>query len=174
MEYKITVPAQSDLAAIIALYRDVSQVYGGIIRSTDEITESYVGHFLEAALEKGLIFVAKWGDVVVGEIHAYTPDLHAFRHLLTDLTIVVHPDHQGKGLGKELFSGFLATIRKDFRHILRVELYVRENNRKNVQFYESLGFVNEGRQADKIMRPDGGFETPLHMAWRNPDYQRKD
>lgn len=56
---------------------------------------------------------------------------------------------------------------------LRVELYVRETNTRNVAFYESLGFVNEGRQEHKIYGPSGNWETPLHMAWFNPDFSQQ-
>ena len=55
-------------------------------------------------------------------------------------------------------------------HIKRIELYTREHDKRNVKFYESLGFVNEGRQKDKIYISKTEFQTPLHMAWFNPSY----
>lgn len=107
---------------------------------------------------------------VVGEIHAYTPNIHAFQHLLTDLTIIVSPDHQGKGIGRALFEEFLHRVETDLTHIRRIELYTREHNVKNIRFYESLGFLNEGRQQDKIFSAPSAFETPIHMAWFNKNY----
>ncbi|MEM7552123.1 MAG: N-acetyltransferase [Bacteroidota bacterium] len=106
----------------------------------------------------------------MGEIHAYVPNLFAFQHILSDLTIVVNPDYHGRGIGRTLFETFLKIVQKDFGHILRVELYVREHNSKNVAFYEKLGFRNEGRQENKIFTSSSTFETPLHMAWFNPTY----
>ena len=49
-------------------------------------------------------------------------------------------------------------------------MYTREEDKRNVKFYESLGIINEGRQKDKIYISKSEFETPLHMAWFNPNY----
>ncbi|MGB6150927.1 MAG: type I restriction enzyme HsdR N-terminal domain-containing protein [Pricia sp.] len=49
-------------------------------------------------------------------------------------------------------------------------LFKREHNARNIKFYESLGFKNEGRQDRKIYISNSTFETPLHMAWFNPNY----
>jgi putative acetyltransferase len=111
-------------------------------------------------------------DRIVGEIHAYTPEIHAFRHMLSDLTIAVHPEHQHRGIGKKLFRTFLQLVQSDFPHILRVELYVREENLPIVRFYQSLGFINEGRQRHKILNDRNQLETPLHMAWFNPEFKQ--
>jgi putative acetyltransferase len=158
------------LPQLFALYQQAAQDPAGLIRLPTEVDEPYVAGFLTNALQRGLSLVALDGQQVVGEIHAYTPPLFAFQHLLTDLTIVVAPAYQGQGLGRLLFTAFLATVRERFQHILRVELYVRETNQRNVRFYESLGFVNEGRQDRKIFARQGQLETPQHMAWFNPQY----
>lgn len=101
------------------------------------------------------MLVAKEGEHIIGEIHAYTPQLYAFQHLLTDLTIVVHPDHQGKHAGRKLFERFLEIVESDYPHILRVELYVRAHNIKNVQFYSSLGLKTEGLHERKLYTGPG-------------------
>jgi ribosomal protein S18 acetylase RimI-like enzyme len=167
---EIAAAQMAHLPQLLALYQQAAQDPAGLIRLPAEVDEPYVGGFLANARQHGLSLVALDGQRVVGEIHAYTPPLFAFQHLLTDLTIVVAPAYQGQGLGRQLFTTFLATVQQRFRHILRVELYVRETNVRNVQFYESLGFVNEGRQDRKIFAGQGQFETPQHMAWFNPQY----
>ncbi len=160
----------ADREQILALYQKVAYLPDGIIRNPAEITEDYIAYFLNAAIANGLILVALEAGELAGEIHAITPDIQAFRHLLTDLTIVVDPDRQGQGLGKRLFQEFLRQVETDFPHILRVELFTREHNDRNVRFYESLGFINEGRQERKILLPGNTFHTPIHMAWFNPHY----
>ncbi|TAF97610.1 MAG: N-acetyltransferase [Cytophagia bacterium] len=80
-----------------------------------------------------------------------------------------HPHYHGRGVERSLFETFWKTITEQYCHILRIELYVREHNQKNVRFYESLGLVNEGRQAFKILNGTQ-LETPIHMAWFNPNY----
>lgn len=163
----------SDVPALIGLHRTVSEEPGALIRRKEEITTAYLKDVMQKCRKKGLMLVAMMDGVLIGEIHAYTPDLFAFSHLLSELTIVVHPEHQGKGVGRKLFVQFLEQVQKEFPHILRVELYTREHNQKNVDFYTSLGFQNEGRQANKIRLEDNGFHSPIHMVWFNPNYQSK-
>jgi ribosomal protein S18 acetylase RimI-like enzyme len=160
----------SDLQKILSLYKTVSAQSGGIIRMPSEITEEYVLNFLESSLQTGICIVAEMENQIVGEIHAYACDLQSFRHILAELTIVVHPDFQSQSIGKALFVKFLNMVRVDFLHILLVELFVRENNQKAVHFYQSLGFEIHGRLVNYIKNPDGSLETPLQMMWKNPNY----
>ena len=159
-----------DYSQLICLYKEVASKSGGIIRIDDEINFDYVNMFIENSLRSGLSLVAEVDSQIVAEIHAYTPEIYAFRHMLSDLTIVVHPEFQNQGLGKMLFSEFLRKVQEDFNHILRIELYVREENTPIVDFYKSLGFINEGRQNNKILNASNELETPLHMAWFNPSF----
>lgn len=160
----------ADLPAILSLYQIVSEKSGGIIRVPSEVTEEYVRSFLENSLRTGISLVAEIEHQIVGEIHAYIFDLQAFRHILTELTIVVHSNSQSQGIGKVLFIKFLEYVKIDFPHILLVELFVRENNQKAVQFYQSLGFEIHGRLINYIKNADGSLETPLQMMWVNPNY----
>ena len=173
MSIQLTEYRKEDFSSLLHLYRIIASLPEGIIREPDEITDEYIHQIVENSQQNGLMLIARQNEKPIGEIHAYTPPLRAFRHILTELTIVVHPDYQGKGIGKLLFTRFLDCVQKDFTHILRVELYTREHNLKNVRFYESLGFQNEGRQAQKIMLDSGHLETPLHMAWLNPSFERQ-
>ena len=162
-----------DYSQLISLYKEVATKSGGIIRIDEEINFDYVNMFIENSLKKGLSLVAELDSGIVAEIHAYTPNIFAFRHMLSDLTIVVHPEYQNLGIGKKLFKAFLKNVQDEFRHILRIELYVREENKPIVKFYESLGFINEGRQQHKILNASNELETPLHMAWFNPGYKSR-
>ncbi|WP_109852544.1 GNAT family N-acetyltransferase [Aquimarina sp. AU58] len=156
---------------LLQLYKKTAEVDDGIIRNTNEINLEYISQFLENSINNGHILIALMHHKIVGEIHAYTPSIYAFQHILTDVTIVVDPNHQGKGIGRKLFEQFLEDVKTDLTHIFRVELYTREHNDRNVRFYKSLGFINEGRQKDKIFISNSKFETPLHMAWFNPNYK---
>jgi len=156
---------------LFQLYQEVAAFPDGIIRNQDEIGPAYISEFLSNSINNGLILVGISDEIIVGEIHAYTPDIFAFQHILTDLTIVVSPKYHGKGIGRKLFEAFLKIVEEEYKHILRIELYVREHNTRNVRFYESLGFINEGRQESKILTTELKLETPLHMAWFNPNYK---
>ncbi len=66
--------------------------------------------------------------------------------------IAIHPDHQTRGLGRELMSGLIAKVRdKDYASI---GLFTWEQNPGNVAFYESLGFerVPTGMELTRYMR----------------------
>ncbi len=170
MKFEIKKAEIKDKAELLRLYKKVAEISGGIIRNQDEIKEEYISSFLTNSINNGLILIATIDGRIVGEIHAYTPDIFDFQHILTDLTIIVDPNNQGKGIGRKLFEIFLKIMMTELAHIKRIELYTREHNIKNVKFYESLGFINEGRQKDKIYISKSKFETPLHMAWFNPNY----
>ena len=170
MSISIRLAKVEDYSQLILLYKEVASKSGGIIRIDDEIDFDYVSMFIENSTKNGLSLVAEIDSQIVAEIHAYTPEILAFRHMLSDLTIVVHPEFQNQGIGKKLFREFLNIVQEEFPHILRIELYVREENNPIVKFYESLGFINEGRQKNKILNAANKLETPLHMAWFNPDF----
>lgn len=161
-----------DKATLLNLYKKVAALPQGIIRNENEITEKYIDGVLSKSIKNGLSLVGLLNGLIIAEIHAFTPDVFAFQHILSDLTIVVGSDFQGKGYGRKLFETFLNTVQAEYKHILRIELYTREHNHRNVKFYESLGFINEGGQKNKIFAGKNQFETPLHMAWFNPGYQK--
>jgi ribosomal protein S18 acetylase RimI-like enzyme len=163
---------EADLTAIRDLYLAVAERSGGIIRRPHEVTAAYVAGFFEKTRrDNGYSLVA--GDAeqrIVGEIHAYGYGLEAHAHILTDLTVSVHPDAQGRGIGKRLFLHLLGLIEAERSDILRVELWVREQNQPAIGLYESVGFRQEGRFPRMIRNADGGFDTPIMMAWHNPMY----
>lgn len=164
-----------DAYSILLLYQEVARTPGGIIRIPEEVNHSYVKAFVQESIKKGIslkIHSVDDRNLIIGEIHAYTAPLFAFSHILADLTIVVHPKFQGKGIGRLLFETFIQKVKSDFKHILRVELFVRENNKKAIAFYQSLGFTEEGRFKDKIRNLDGTFETPIGMCWVNPAFKK--
>lgn len=64
----------------------------------DEITEDYMdAHFLSVE-KQGLMLVGteERSGALVAEIHAVKYWIRIFDHILTNLTIVVHPDYQQK------------------------------------------------------------------------------
>ena len=153
-----------DVDAVFELYQRVAEIPGGLARLVDEVTPDYVSTFLERARSSGLSLVAEDGEQIVGEIHAYSPQLFCFSHVWSDLTIAVDPSGQGRGIGRALFAEFMQRVdaRKD---ITRVELIARESNQRAISFYESLGFRQEGRFEARIRNVDDSLEADIPMAW---------
>jgi ribosomal protein S18 acetylase RimI-like enzyme len=154
-----------DHARIVALYRAVAAVPGGIARTPDEVTDAYVAGFMRKASEDGVEFVAEMDGEIVGEIHASRVGIVSLDTLLTDLTIAVAPAAQGKGVGRALFQALLAEVRENMPYIVRVELFARSSNVRARALYESLGFVEEGRLRARVRDAKGELETDTIMGW---------
>jgi len=161
----------TDKGLLLQLYKKVAARTVGIARTETEITEAYIQHFMEHARETGIQLVVTHENVIIGEIHCYQLFPAVFRHVLSELTIVVDPDFHGKGIGKLIFTQLLNDITANRPDILRVELIARESNQKAIALYQKLGFKEEGR-FEKRIASEGGFEADIPMAWFNPAFKQ--
>jgi ribosomal protein S18 acetylase RimI-like enzyme len=164
----------SDLQKIKKLYEIVAASGDGIARLPHEISESYVENFISKSLSTGVIVVVENPhnpDELIAEVHAYTPGIAVFNHVLSDLTIVVHPAFQGRKLGRTIFTIFLEEIGLHRPDIGRVELVARESNEKAIKLYQSLGFRIEGRLEMRIKTQENTYEADIAMGWQNPNYE---
>jgi len=159
-----------DKDKIIDLYKAVAKNKGGIARSENEITEEYILSAINKTIENGIGLLIEVNQQIVAEIHCYKLVPDVFKHILSELTIVVHPDYQGKGLGKLLFAELLTLVETHRKDILRVELIARESNTKAIEFYKTLGFSVEGKMSKRINNGDGNFEADMPMAWFNSKF----
>ena len=167
---RIRTATDADITPIAALYRAVGAAGGGLARTPAEITLDYVSDFVHAARHGGIELVAEAPDgTLAGEIHTYQLGPAMLAHVLGQLTIAVHPDWQGRGVGRSLFRALLDKVERDFPNVIRVELKARESNERAIGMYESLGFRKEGRMERRVRRVDGSFEADIPMAWHRPD-----
>lgn len=163
-----------DIPGIRELYQIVARQFGGIARLEHEITEEYIRNFVESSISKGLILVAEHPEneaQLVGEIHAYKPGPSVFDHVFSELTIAVHPEFQGRKLGRTLFTIFQEEIALNRPDIGRVELITRESNEKALRFYQSIGFTIEGRLEMRIRTEQKTYEADIPMSWQNPNFE---
>jgi putative acetyltransferase len=154
----------ADINGIFAMMLRAAAEPIGLARRPDEIARDYVAGFVTGSLAHGLIMVADDGGRILGMIQAKTPAPRLFGHVLSDLTIAIDPDAQGQGLGRRLFTTFLDTARAELAHIRRVELFCRPDNPRGYPFYESLGFVIEGRLKGRVQTADGTFIDDYFMG----------
>lgn len=157
-----------DRAQVLALYKLVATIPDGIARTPGEVTDDYVGGFMGKAAADGVELVWEEGGRIVGEIHASCPGIAALAHLLTDLTIAVAPDAQGRGIGRGLFQALLDEVTLNMPHIHRVELFARVSNERARALYRSLGFVEEGRLRARVNNALGVAEDDTLMGWIRP------
>jgi len=161
---------KSDISQLLELYRSVAETKNGIARTPKEISKKTIKEFVKNSLKKGLIFVIENDKKLIAEIHCYKYEPACFKHVLANLTLVVHPDFQGQGLGKKIFSHLLLEITKNHREIARVELFVRQSNHHGIMLYKSLGFEIEGICKNRILDADGNLDGDTMMAWMRPEF----
>jgi ribosomal protein S18 acetylase RimI-like enzyme len=154
-----------DIDGILGLYQSTASIPGGLARTEDEVTVSYVENFVTASIEQGLSLVVESDGIIVGEMHAYWPGLKVFHHVLSDLTICIHPEYQAQRFGRKLFTNFMAIVQNELSHITRVELIARQSNEKAIKFYQSLGFEIEGCLRNRIDGNLGNLENDIPMGW---------
>ena len=165
----------TDFEKIFDLYNVVSETTGGLARTENEITKDYVKNFIEKSFQNGiqLIIVDKfYNEKIIAEIHCYKLEPSVFGHVLSELTIAVDSNYQGKGFGKKLFQTLLDYIMEQRNDVFRVELIARESNVKAIKLYEYLGFKIEGRLVNRIKNNDNIFEADIPMAWFNPNFNK--
>ena len=159
-----------DKNQIFSLYKIVSKTLGGLARNSHEITTAYIDNFCSKSQASGIQLIIEDKGNIVAEIHCYKLEPSVFHHVLSELTIAVDPNYQGKGLGKLIFQSLLNIIEEERADILRLELIARESNQKAIQFYQKLGFVIEGRFEKRISASSNSFEADIPMAWFNPNF----
>ncbi len=165
MSFSIRLSRAYDAVPIAAVHRATAAVPGGIARQAEEITDAYIDRVLHAALSDGVGLVAvDEGGVVIGEIHAVRTPVKLFSHVLSDLTVAVHPDWRGRGVGSALFQALFAAARSMDPPIVRVELNAGAGNAGALRLYERLGFRIEGRLEKRGRFPDGTFEDDIAMG----------
>jgi ribosomal protein S18 acetylase RimI-like enzyme len=165
---------EEDIPALISLYKLVAQTEDGIARNAQEITISYIDYVLERSKKSGLMIVCVHPEdpgQLIGEVHGYKQGLSVFEHVMSELTLVIHPDFQGRKIGKTILAIFLEEIVKNRADIGRVELIVRESNRRAIALYQSLGFRIEGRLEMRIKTSTRSYEADIPMGWQNPNYE---
>jgi len=172
--FKIRHADPKDFRKIYELYAKVAIKTTGLARSGDEITEQYIHDVMKNSNDSGIELIIDNPDnpnQIIAEVHCYKLGPKTFSHVLSELTIAVDPDFQGKGIGRMIFTHLLDLIKNDRPDILRVELISRETNLKAISFYESLGFKREGKLEKRIKGEANEFEADIPMGWINPNYK---
>ena len=162
-----------DKGKILSLYRRVARAAGGIARSENELTPDYIQHCMEQAELTGLELVVDHPDnpnEIIAEIHGYKLEPRVFAHVISELTIAVDPDFHGMGIGKLIFRDFLNHVMDHRPDILRVELVTQESNIRALNLYKSVGFVTEGRFANRIRMYNNELDADIPMAWFNNNF----
>ena len=138
MEPKITRAEVSDMEEILKLqyaaYQSEALIHNDftIQPLTQTLNETI------AEYNKGIVLKAVQDNKIIGSVRAYAEGNTAYIGKL-----MVHPDHQGKGLGKRL----LAAIEREFPH-KRYELFTSCKSDRNLHLYEATGYMRFREETD--------------------------
>ena len=161
----------NDIWQIYNLYKTVAIVnLGSLTQQEDEITLEYVSDTVRKGMTRGLILVIENDGQIVGYFKAFTSEFRTLAHVLTNATMMIHPEWQGRDYGSKLINAYLQEISANMSHILRFELLPHQNNQKAIQFYKRHGFMQESLAEQKIRTPEKNFEPEVTLVWFNPNF----
>ena len=99
-------------------------------------------HDLEEEFRDTLFLKAVLDDELIGSIRGFQNNMTGYI-----VRLFVHPDHQNKGVAKQLMTA----IEQQFPHVFRYELFTGYKDEKNIHFYTKLGY----RKFKEDKRDDG-------------------
>ena len=130
------------------------------MRTMDGVRENILGvaservsdseAFIRSLSPNDHLLVAEVNGVVVGCAGLHVSPNPRTRHT-AGLGIMVHMDHQRKGIGKALMTAIL-DIADNWLKLKRVELCVFIENEAAITLYRNLGFVVEGTKKYSAVR----------------------
>lgn len=164
-----------DAEAIAAAEEETRQAPGLLVGWPGEIpVEAYRTKIAKLAAD-GRYIVMEESGAPVGHAFLDPMPMRANAHVFT-LTIVVHPGHVERGIGRALMRDLLDWAQRDTR-VGKIELNVRAGNLRAQHVYHGFGFVEEARFRRRVHRLDGEYEDDIGMAWfpdRWPPASRSD
>lgn len=160
---RIRTAQPDDAEAIAAAEAETQRTPGLLVGWPGEIpVEAYRAKIAKLAVD-GRYIVAEENGTPIGHAFLDPMPMRANTHVF-QLTIMVHPGHVERGIGRALLGDLLEWARRDAR-VGRIELNVRAGNLRAQNLYRSIGFVEEARFRNRVRRIDGVFEDDLGMAW---------
>lgn len=114
-------------------------------------TDGPMASRLPEAIRNSTYMVSAWdGDMLVGLARVLSDEVAIF--YLQDL--LVHPDHQGQGIGKALLQDCLDR----FRHV-RMKILLTDDRPEQLRFYETMGFVNTRDLTEAVLNTFVQFKS---------------
>ncbi|MCC7004897.1 GNAT family N-acetyltransferase [Candidatus Nomurabacteria bacterium] len=134
----------------------------GDVSYTPEVEKKQIevlNHRAENPKDDDISLVAKFEEKVLGYIR-----LKLYGDNTELISLYVHPDYFGNGIGTDLWKEALKFIPKEKPVFVEVADYT-----KAVEFYKKVGFVDTGERYSKDVMPNSGVPMPLmKMVYTNP------
>ena len=130
---------KADCAAIAEIYNHAVLYTAAIWNDQTVDADNRIAWFEARTLAGYSVLVSEENGVVTG--YASFGDWRSFdgfRHTV-EHSVYVHPDHQGKGLGRKLLSRLIDEARDCGKHVMVAG--IESQNQASLHLHQSLGFV---------------------------------
>lgn len=134
---------KEDCAAIAGIYNHAVLHTAAIWNDKTVDTDNRIAWFEARQIAGFPVLVSEENDAVTG--YASFGDWRAFdgfRHTV-EHSVYVHPDHQGKGLGRTLLVALINEARRLKKHVMVAG--IEAQNHASLHLHETLGFVTTGQ-----------------------------
>ncbi|MEP9005971.1 GNAT family N-acetyltransferase [Enterobacter bugandensis] len=134
---------KEDCAAIREIYNHAVLHTAAIWNDKTVDTDNRIAWFEARTLAGYPVLVAEENGVVTG--YASFGDWRAFdgfRHTV-EHSVYVHPEHQGKGIGRTLMKALINEARAIGKHVMVAG--IEAQNKASIHLHETLGFVTTGQ-----------------------------
>ncbi len=151
----------TDAPGVAALGRTMIEHDQGLVTTADDLLEQsvfcerFTGRCVDSTRREYVAVSAASSVIGHATIARFGPSL--LRHVAT-LSVAVHPLYQRRGIGRALMQSLIDSAPcVCVGNRLRLELYVRADNRRAQALYASLGFEHEATRRQFVRTPDGRF-----------------
>lgn len=134
---------KDDCAAIAEIYNHAVVHTAAIWNDKTVDTDNRIAWFEARQLAGFPVLVSEENGVITG--YSSFGDWRAFdgfRHTV-EHSVYVHPDHQGKGLGRKLLVALIAEARRLNKHVMVAG--IESQNHASLHLHETLGFITTGQ-----------------------------
>jgi ribosomal protein S18 acetylase RimI-like enzyme len=158
-----------DTDELLALEKAIIEAGIGVVQGLDDLPGS-AKEFRELLVpwvtgnlagDDGLKLVAVLHNQIVGTGAIERLKPKGVRHV-AQLSVGVHPNAQGIGLGRAIMNELIAWASRS--DIARIDLATLVDNVRAVKLYKSLGFLIEGIRRDYVQDAEGGLHDDYIMA----------
>lgn len=160
----LAIASPADAAAILALqklaYQSEARLYNDFsIPPLLQTLEELRGEFSHKTILKATL-----DQHLIGSVRGFQQDDTCFMQRL-----IVHPDHQGRGLGAAL----MRRLEGAFPAARRAELFTGHRSERNIRLYERLGFriFRQEPVTDNLsfVFMEKALQPATGVRWRLPD-----
>lgn len=172
---KIRKVNENDLYGVYNLYVSVTTKHPTkMTQDSSEIRLDYIrDEVIGKSMKYGLMLVAENTNnkEIIGISKAYTSPYKSLAHVMTNVTLMSTTKVSGSRIFVMLAKEFIKTIKKEYKHIYKLEIVPHSSNKVVIKFHLNNGFEIDGILKNKIFNPEtDNFEDEIILGWINPNF----